>query len=155
MKLSTRSRYGLRAVVELANHYGQGPRAMSEIASEQQLSRKYLDSLFSSLKVAGLVISRRGPGGGWTLTRAPAEITVTEVLRALEGSLAMVSCVDFPATCSRTPSCATREVYVAIHEAVVGVLDGMSIQSLCERRIELEHLINGSGAGVDLCVPGD
>jgi len=153
MKLTTRSRYGLRAMMELAGHYDEGRTNMDQIASGQKISRKYLDTLFNSLKVAGLVMSRRGPGGGWRLTRPPSEIRLTEVLSALEGSLGMVQCVDVPTACARTETCPTREVYVAIHEAIVGVLDRFTLEDIQLRKIELEALFDGEDPGTDMCAP--
>jgi len=149
MKLSTRSRYGLRALLVLAQNHGNGTTSVGAIAEQQGLSQKYLDTLFNSLKVAGLTMSRRGPGGGWKLTRPPAEIRLSEALPALEGSFGLVECVDFPDTCSRTESCATREVYVAIHEAILSVLHEFTLADLQERSDELEHLVDIEGP--DLC----
>lgn len=155
MKLSTRSRYGLRALMELAKHYGEGTISVSTIAEQQGISQKYLDTLFNSLKVAGLAMSRRGPGGGWQLTRPPDQIHLSEVLPALEGSFALVQCVEFPHTCASTPTCAAREVYVAIHEAIQGVLESYNLAELEQRHEALEALANGSVTGVDLCAPAD
>jgi Rrf2 family transcriptional regulator, cysteine metabolism repressor len=151
MKLSTRSRYGLRAVTELAGHYDDGVVSMDDIAAQQNLSRKYLDTLFTSLKVAGLAMSRRGPGGGWRLTRPPSEIRLTEVLLALEGSLGMVQCVEHPHACSRTERCAAREVYVAIHDAILGVLDQYTLLDIHERGVELDELCPDLHSGSELC----
>ncbi len=153
MKLSTRSRYGLRALVELAGHHGEGPLNMRDIAAQQNISHKYLDAVFNALKVAGLAISRRGPGGGWQLTRAPETIRLSEVIPALEGSLGFVPCVDFPDTCVRHEICPTREVYEAMHEAVIGALDRFSLADLYRRKIDLEALISHDGEGADLCSP--
>jgi Rrf2 family transcriptional regulator, cysteine metabolism repressor len=155
MKLSTRSRYGLRALMELAEHYGEGAISVSVIADQQGISQKYLDTLFNSLKVAGLAMSRRGPGGGWQLTRPPSEIRLSEVLPALEGSFALVQCVDFPHTCASTPTCAAREVYVAIHDAILGVLESTTLDQLEKRHEVLEALANGTPGGADLCSPGE
>jgi Rrf2 family transcriptional regulator, cysteine metabolism repressor len=140
MKLSTRSRYGLRAIVELASRHGEGTTSMQQIASAQQVSRKYLDTLFYSMKMAGLVVSRRGLGGGWELTRPPKAITAVEVLEALEGSLALVQCVEFPDTCIKTESCVTRELYVELDEAIRAVLSRRTLADLVARREELDAL---------------
>jgi Rrf2 family protein len=139
-------------MVELASHHGQGPLNMQEIADRQQVSRKYLDTLFNSLKVAGLVVSRRGLGGGWELTRAPAVIQAGEILDALEGSLSLVQCVEFPDTCARVGSCVTRELYVEIDEAIRGVLVRHTLADLLQRRQVLDALADGVTSG-DLCAP--
>ena len=154
MKLSTKSRYGIRALMELAGHYGQGPISVREIAEDQQISGKYLETLFNSLKVAGLINSRRGPAGGWALTRPPKEIRLSEVIRALEGAMGVVPCVEHPAICTRTDHCATREVYVEINAAILAVLDRYSVDDLHRRKIELDDLAPPSTDGEDLCLPG-
>ncbi len=154
MKLSTRSRYGLRAVVELAARHGTGTTSMQEIADAQQVSRKYLDTLFYSMKMAGLVVSRRGLGGGWELTRSPEKINAVEVLEALEGSLSLVQCVEFPDTCNRTPSCVTRELFAELDEAIRTVLGRRTLADLVQRREELEALAPAAVEQDDTCGVG-
>ena len=151
MKLSTRARYGLRALVELAGHYGQGATNMQEIADKQGLSRKYLDTLFNTLKVAGLVVSRRGAGGGWELTRPPETIRLSEILIPLEGSLGLVQCVDFPNSCSKHDFCNARELYAEIQGAILDVLARYTLADMRNRQCELDHRINGSALEPDLC----
>lgn len=151
MKLSTRTRYGLRAVVELASHKDRGTISMQRIADSQALSRKYLDTLFNSLKVAGLVVSRRGLGGGWSLTRDPAAIRLGEVAVALEGSLDLVSCVAHPETCARSEVCVTRELYEEMSAALIRVLDRYTLDDLVSRRIELEGALSLADDGVARC----
>jgi len=151
MKLSTRSRYGLRAIVELAARHGTGTTSMQEIADAQQVSRKYLDTLFYSMKMAGLVVSRRGLGGGWELTRPPDRIGAIEVLEALEGSLSLVQCVEFPDTCAKTPSCVTRELFVELDEAIRTVLGRRTLADLVRRREELDALAPGGADTDDGC----
>ena len=151
MRLSTRSRYGLRALLVLAERHGMGPTSAAKIAQQQGLSQKYLETLFSSLKIAELTMSRRGPGGGWQLTRPPEEIRLSEVLPALEGSFGLVECVDFPHTCSRTESCAAREIYVKIHEAIGTVLEGYTLAELQQRDGELSALLGCLPEGPSPC----
>ncbi len=152
MKLSTRARYGLRAMVELSAHHGCGTVNMKEISDSQDISRRYLDALFKSLKVAGLVLSYRGVGGGWVLARSPIEISVYDILTALEGSLSMVPCVDFPDTCTRNKTCIARELYGEIHQAMVGVLKKYTLADLCHRQADLNRL-SELGPGIEgLCV---
>ncbi len=152
MKLSTRSRYGLRAVVELAAYHGNGPTNLQDIADSQQLSRKYLDTMFNALKIAGLAMSKRGLHGGWVLTRSPEQIGLAEVMQALEGSLGLVPCVDDPDTCARKASCVTRDLYVEIHDAIMGVLERYTLADLVQRRGGLDGLLE-SQPGDDLCAP--
>lgn len=153
MKFSTRTRYGLRALIELVGHYGNGALSIRDIAEEQQISRNYLEALFNSLKVAGLLISKRGPGGGWVLTRPPSEITLSDVLRALEGNLGVVDCIDFPGTCARSGSCPTREIYEEVSYAIIAVLDRHNLESLHRRKVDIDKLLPPELEGEDLCSP--
>jgi len=141
-------------MVELASHYGNGTTNMQEIAEKQGLSRKYLDTLFNTLKVAGLVVSRRGVGGGWELTRPPDEIRVSEILLPLEGSMGLVQCVDLPRTCAKHDACNARELYQEMQAALLGVLDRYTIADLHSRQIELDGDSDSHSLEPDLCTPG-
>ncbi len=127
---------------------------MQRIADSQALSRKYLDTLFNSLKVAGLVVSRRGLGGGWSLTRPPGEIRLGEVAMALEGSLDLVPCVAHPDTCSRSEVCVTRELYREMSGALIRVLDRYTLDDLVHRRIELEGALALTDESSQACPEG-
>jgi Rrf2 family protein len=153
MKLSTRSRYGLRALIELAARHGGGPINMQDIADHEQVSRKYLDTLFASLKVAGLVASRRGLGGGWILTRSPEAIRLGEVMLALEGSMALVSCTERPDSCVRSPACVAHELYNELDEALAEVLQRYTLADMVGRRAQLEQVLEQLPQGADLCHP--
>jgi len=135
VKTSTRSRYGVRALLELALHYGEGPQMMQAIADSQGVSRKYLDTIFASLKSAGLVRSRRGIGGGHLLARQPEQIRLGEVLRALEGPLALVDCTGAPEICERSHRCVARDVWADIGAAVEKVLDGITLADLVKKHL--------------------
>jgi Rrf2 family protein len=132
MKISTRGRYGLRAMLELARGYGKGPMLMSGIAERQELSRKHLHSLLTSLKNAGLVHSYRGPGGGFVLARSPERIRLSEILHALEGPLSLVQCVDDGDTCHRARRCAARSVWQRVSSAIEDVLDRVTLRDLAD-----------------------
>jgi Rrf2 family cysteine metabolism transcriptional repressor len=132
VKISTRSRYGLRAIMELALHDGEGPVMMQSIADIQGVSRKYLDTIFASLKNAGLIRSRRGVGGGHVLARPADEIRVGDILRAVEGPVTLVDCVRDPTYCKRVSRCATRDVWARVTEAIDAVLDGMTLADLVQ-----------------------
>ncbi len=134
MRVSTRGRYGLRVMIELALRNGQGPVVMGEIAKSQGISRKYLHSLLTSLKSAGLVHSVRGAGGGYVLAALPENITAGEVVKALEGPFALVDCVTDSSVCSRVDSCVTREVWQKMGEAAEKVLSDITIGQLAERK---------------------
>jgi Rrf2 family cysteine metabolism transcriptional repressor len=130
VKISTRSRYGLRALLELALHYGEGPLMMQKIADSQGVSRKYLDSIFASLKTAGLVRSRRGVGGGHLLAKEPTTVKLGDVMRALEGPLSLVDCVGDSALCDRSHRCVTRDVWSEVGAAIDTVLDNITLADL-------------------------
>ena len=130
MKMSTRGRYGLRAMFELARAFGRAPLLMSTVAERQGLSRKYLHTLLTTLKNAGLVRGVRGAGGGFVLTRPPGEIKLSEVLRALEGPLSFVECVTDKRACDRSSRCPARRVWQELAGAVESVLDNATLQDL-------------------------
>ena len=130
MKLSTKGQYGARVMVDLATHYGEGPIPLRDIAKRQELSERYLEHLMLSLKAAGLVRSSRGAHGGFILARVPSQVKVSEVIQVLEGSMAPVHCVDDPNDCGRSSFCVTRDVWVKMKEAIVGVLESLTLQDL-------------------------
>ena len=132
MKISTKGRYGMRAMIDLAAHEGNGPILLRDIAGRQQISERYLEQLILMLKSAGLVKSTRGARGGFALARAANEIRLSEVLRALEGSLVLVECVDDPNTCSRVDSCVTRDVWQEITDAILSILDSKSLKDMVD-----------------------
>ena len=133
MKISTKARYGLRAMLELAIHYGEGPVMMQSIATSQGVSRKYLDTIFTSLKNAGLVHSRRGIGGGHVLTRDPEKVRLGEILRAIEGPISLVDCVSDPKVCERSHRCVTRDVWSEVSSAIENVLDNITLAELVRK----------------------
>ncbi len=130
VQISTRGRYGLRAMFELARGFGRAPVQMSTVAERQGLSRKYLHALLTALKAASLVRSVRGSGGGFVLARPPAEIKLSEVLRALEGPLSLVDCVADKRACDRSNHCPARRVWQELAGAVENVLDNVTLQDL-------------------------
>lgn len=138
MKISTKGRYGMRAMIDLAAHEGNGPILLRDIAGRQQISERYLEQLILMLKSAGLVKSTRGARGGFALARAANEIRLSEVLRALEGSLVLVECVDDPKTCSRVDSCVTRDVWQEITDAILSILDSKSLKDMVDLQCNKE-----------------
>lgn len=130
MRISTRGRYGLRAMLELARDFGEGPLLMGAIAERQDLSRKHLHALLTTLKLAGLVRSARGPGGGFVLSRPPAEIRLSEVLRALEGPLSLVDCVEDERVCDKAEGCSARRIWTELSRAIENVLDNVTLQDM-------------------------
>jgi Rrf2 family protein len=133
MKLSTRGRYGVRLMLELALHYGEGPILLKEIAERQGISEKYLWNLINPLKAAGLINSLRGARGGYVLGRAPEAVTLREILRILEGSLCLVDCVDDPSFCQRSSSCISREIWGEASQNLQKTLDQTTLASMAAR----------------------
>ena len=133
MKLSTRGRYGLRALLDLALHRGEGSVPLKDIAWRQEISLPYLDHLITPLVAAGLVKSTRGARGGVLLLKSPADIKLSEVVQFLEGPIALVDCVINPALCHRSAFCVTRDIWVEMKEAMSQVLDSTTLQDLVER----------------------
>jgi Rrf2 family transcriptional regulator, cysteine metabolism repressor len=132
MKLSTRGRYATRALLELALHNSGGTATLKDIAQRQNISLRYLEHLITPLIAAGLVRTTRGPRGGISLAKAPSEIKLSEVIQLLEGSIAPVECVDNPTVCSRADSCATRDIWCQVRNAVTKVLDSVTLLDLVE-----------------------
>ena len=142
MKFSTKGRYGLRAVVELAARYGEGPVSLSAVAAEQGVSEAYLEQLMRSLKNAGLVSTARGKAGGYLLTKEPAKISVGEVLRALEGSTDVVDCIGSGANiCENACTCSARPLFLKLQSRINAVLDETTVGELTEDHIEQKKRI--------------
>ena len=134
MKLSTRTRYGTRALLELALHEGQGPVFLKDIAGSQQISLAYLEHLIAPLISGGIIRSTKGPKGGITLAKKPGDIKMIEITHLLEGSLAPVECVDHPEVCGRSKQCVTRDIWSELKEAMDGVLASTTLQDLADRQ---------------------
>ena len=132
MKLSTKGRYGLRAMLELAYNAEEGPRTIHAIAEKQEISERYLEQLLIPLKQSGLVKSVRGSQGGYILGRAPQEISVGDIIRVLEGPLSPVDCVSEqnPDDCKRAGICVTRPIWTKVRDCIAEVLDSYSLQDL-------------------------
>jgi cysteine synthase A len=130
MKVSTKGRYGLRAMIELAIQFGKGPVLIGTIASNQEISLKYLHAILSRLKSQGLVRSLRGRRGGYVLSRAPGHITLQEIVRALEGPMALVDCVADSSICPRAPFCITQTVWHDLSYAIDEILDRTTLADL-------------------------
>lgn len=131
MKFSTRSSYGLRAVLNLAKNYGQGALSLHDISRKEKISQAYLERLFASLKMAKLVKSTRGVKGGYELTRSPSKISVAEVVAALEGSLAPFTCAegDIKLMC-KEECCTVRKVWQELKRSMEKTLGKMSLEDL-------------------------
>ena len=132
MKLSTKGRYGTRAMIDIALYRESGSTLLKDIASRQGISLKYLDHILSSLRKAGLIKNVRGKGGGYSLTRPAEQITLCDIIEAVEGTLSPVECVDNPEYCKKISTCSAHDVWVKVQESIEDVLRSTSLQSLTE-----------------------
>jgi len=132
MKLSTRSRYGARILLEIARQSDGQPVKVARIADEQQITIKYLEQLIRPLKQAGMVKSIRGPRGGHLLAKSPDEITLGEVVRVLEGKSDLVECIFKPEICSLSPKCRVRLAWKEASDAMYAKLDATTIADLIQ-----------------------
>lgn len=134
MKISTKGRYALRMLIELAAHPENGFVSLKEISEQQDISKKYLEQIVPMLNKAGILRTNRGNRGGYQLAKSPAECTVGEVLRATEGSLAPVSCLEYEVNdCPRAEFCATLFVWEGLQKAVSDYLDSITLQDIIDR----------------------
>ncbi|ANF98014.1 cysteine metabolism transcriptional regulator CymR [Paenibacillus bovis] len=127
MKISTKGRYGLTIMMELAGRFGEGPTSLKSIAEKNQLSEHYLEQLIAPLRNAGLVKSIRGAYGGYILSREPEQITAGEVIRVLEGPISVVDFTDEDVA-------AKRHLWMQIRDAIAGVIDSTTLQDLITYR---------------------
>ena len=137
MKISTRGRYALRMMLDLAVNNNGEPISIKDIAERQQISDKYLEQIISILNKAGFVRSIRGPQGGYMLNREPKEYTVGMILRLTEGSLAPVACLDYePNDCERRNECVTLILWEKLNDAIKSVVDNITLQDLVQWQME-------------------
>ncbi|MCX7678784.1 MAG: Rrf2 family transcriptional regulator [Spirochaetes bacterium] len=127
MKLSTRARYGIRAMVMIATNRGQSPIDLNVIAKEQGISKKYLHALLVQLKRAGMLESIRGKSGGYRLAKKPDEITLLEVYEALEGNIDLVDCLIDEARCARARNCLARNIWQRLSNAMRKELSSVTL----------------------------
>jgi Rrf2 family protein len=140
MKLSTRGRYGVRAMLELAIQSGKGPVPLRDLAIRQEISAKYLEQLLIPLKGAGLVKSVRGARGGYLLAKIPESISLYDIVRSLEGPLAPVECVEDPNFCERVGGCTVHLIWGEMGQMLVSYLEGISLADLVVRQKEKDDI---------------
>ncbi|TYZ28434.1 Rrf2 family transcriptional regulator [Selenomonas caprae] len=145
MKMSTKGRYSVTALYELALHYGEGPVALKCVAQSQGLSENYLEQLMVPLRRAGLVKSIRGAQGGYMLGREPREITIGAIITTVEGPIAVVDCLlaeagaeDQP--CERACACVTRGIWEKVCDSISEVLDSITLQTLMDNDGSRKHV---------------
>lgn len=137
MKLTTKSRYGARAIFDIAYHSSGRPVQIKEISKRQEIPQRYLEQIFQKLKRANIVKSVRGPGGGYVLAKDPKKITVGDIIRAMKESMELVFCVGnengSSKRCSRTEQCVTRLVWEEAGEKIAKFFNSVTISDLCEK----------------------
>lgn len=136
MKISTKGRYGLRVMIELATHFGRGPVAVDTISKNQNISANYIHNLVSGLRSAGLVRTIRGPNGGHELAKTPDSITAYDVVSVLEGKSDPVECVNDASCCTRSSSCAAHDLWRDIASAVNKVLSDLTLETLAKTQLQ-------------------
>ena len=138
MRISTKGGYGIRAMFELAMAHGQGPVPLKVVAAKQSISENYLEQLMGMLRKAGLVNGIRGARDGYELALAPEDIRVGDVIRALEGPISPISCVDQngASDCERSETCPTRGLWKKLRDSMTEVLDSTTLADLCQESIK-------------------
>ena len=136
MKISTRGRYALRMMVDLAQHYDQGFIALKDISKRQDISKKYLEQIIPFLNRGNLLSATKGHMGGYRLAKAPSEITVREILESAEGSLVPVSCMDnTPILCKKCEDCITLPIYEGLYDVVTKYFDSITLEDIINRQV--------------------
>jgi Rrf2 family protein len=136
MQVSTKGRYGLRILLDIASHEQEGPVTLRDMAQRQEISQKYLWQVINPLKVAGVLRAIRGTSGGYVLARSPKEITVQEIVEILEGPMTMVRCTRAPGSCHRSPACTARLAWAEIEQRVRETMAGITLHYLLEQQAQ-------------------
>lgn len=135
MKISTKGRYALRMMLDLAEHQGDGYIALKDIAKRQNVSKKYLEQIVPILNKADILNTNRGYQGGYRLARTPDKYTVGDILRITEGSISPVACLDKnPVECERAAECATLPVWQGLYKVIADYLDGITLQDILDKQ---------------------
>lgn len=142
MKISTRGRYSLRMMIDLAQHYNEGYIALKDISARQNISKKYLEQIIPFLNRSNLLIANKGHMGGYQLAKHPGEITVWEILESAEGSLMPVSCMENdPNLCDKCGECLTLPIYEGLYDMIFKYFDGITLKDIIERRIGSQAML--------------
>ncbi len=153
LKLSTKGRYGLRALLDVAIHGQEGPVPISDIAGRQQLSEAYLEQLMAKLKKAGLIESQRGAQGGYRLARPAEDVSVGDILRALEGNLDAVACpaLNDEGGCAGAELCVTKYVWQEINLAITRTVDEIKLSTLVNESLAIRDEVQDKQQGAGAC----
>ncbi len=138
MKISTKIRYGTRAMLELASRYGEGPIELKEVAKKENISLKYLEQVIIPLRTAGFVKSVRGSKGGYSLAKPPSKINLNDLVEILEGPVNLIECLRDPAVCQKVPLCVTRDIWKEVSESIYKILHSVTLEDMVNRRKEKE-----------------
>lgn len=142
MMISTRGRYALRVLIDLAEHQGGGYLPLKEIANRQEISLKYMEQVMGLLSQNGLVDTAHGKGGGYRLNRDPSDYRVSDVLRITEGSLAPVACLEGTSnSCSRASECRTLPLWEKLYKAISDCLDQVTLADLMQSELPDNYVI--------------
>ena len=142
MNISTKGRYAVRAMLDLALQPTGEPTLIKDISKRQEISDLYLEQLFNRLKTAGLLRSIRGPKGGFMLNKPAVEIKLIDILEAMEGPIAPVDCVDNAALCARADACITRDIWAEMKKVMVEMLESTTLEDLAKQESEKSSRIN-------------
>ncbi len=147
MRITSRTEYGLRAMVYLAALAGDRPAPLTQIAAAEGIPAPFLERILSRLREAGLVTATRGASGGYRLSREPAAVAVAEIVTALEGPLTLVECMQAGSTCAREDGCSSRAVWRRLGEAITAALEGISLADLIGEGLEPRDATAAGRAG--------
>ena len=144
MKLSTKGRYGVRLMFDLALHYGEGTVSLKDVAKRQGISEKYLWHLIPPLKNACLITATRGAHGGYVLAKPPHLISLKEILLVLEGSMNLVECTEQPSLCQRSSNCVAREIWAEVTDRMLQALASFTLEEMLEKQKVKQEVITYS-----------
>lgn len=133
MRISTKGRYGTRAMVDIGENYGKGPVSLRKLAERQCISMKYMEQIIPLLKTSGLIRSSRGARGGYVLAKEPRKISLHDIVQALEGSWSLVDCLDDDTLCDRAKECVTYEIWHDVQTAIYRILDSTTLADMIDR----------------------
>ena len=148
MKISTKGRYGLRILMDLALHQTEKPRLIRDIAKSQQISEKYISRLVIALRKAGMIRSVRGVNGGFHIAKKPEDITLLDVIEVMEGPLSIVDCVSAPRVCAHSENCAPREVWCKLNDDIRSLMRETTLSDILAS-YEKKH---PNESGIDYCI---
>lgn len=144
MKISTKGRYALRLMIDIASHDRDSCMSLKEISERQGISLKYLEQIISMLCKAGFLMSIRGSKGGYTLAKSPDSYTIGEILRVVEGDLSPVACLENGAECSRSSICPTLAFWQGLRKAINDYVDSYTLEDLVKQNVNAHHSLDFS-----------